>query len=42
VVAQGTTDLSAMHAETPWPSGKYAAALQRGGDVAHGSPEGTQ
>jgi hypothetical protein len=29
-VDEGTTDLSAMRDETPWPSGKYAEALERG------------
>jgi hypothetical protein len=30
LVDEGTTDLSAMRDETPWPSGKYAEALERG------------
>jgi hypothetical protein len=30
LVDAGTTDLSAMHDETPWPSGKYAEAMERG------------
>jgi hypothetical protein len=30
LIDEGTTDLSAMHDETPWPSGKHALALTRG------------
>jgi hypothetical protein len=30
LVDEGTTDLSAMRDETPWPSGRYAEALERG------------
>jgi Transmembrane protein of unknown function (DUF3556) len=30
LIDQGTTDLSALRGEPPWPSGKYAVALERG------------
>ena len=36
LVDEGKTDLTAMHGETPWPSGKYAAAFARGRSAATG------
>jgi hypothetical protein len=30
LIDEGTTDLAAMREETPWPSGRYAEALERG------------
>jgi hypothetical protein len=30
LIDEGVTDLSRMRDETPWPSGKYAAAFERG------------